>query len=188
MSVTPTAGCPAPECKADLNPDCTFLHHPENSSILTTDFTTGPAPLALKDPSGQIGGCKSACFANLDGNPQNSANCCSGSHNVPATCPPSGVQYYDYFSMFKLSVAFDLTTYSCCSPIFICCRETLSELIRLRLRRVEQDGFVDVRLRQKRRLHHRILSLIGYGYRVAAHHVGYAIRFRNAWIRCKVGH
>jgi len=35
--------------------------------------------------------------ANLDGNQQNSANCCSGSHNTPQTCPPSGVQYYSYF-------------------------------------------------------------------------------------------
>ena len=27
-----------------------------------------------------------------------SANCCSGSHNTPQTCPPSGVQYYSFFS------------------------------------------------------------------------------------------
>ena len=26
-----------------------------------------------------------------------SANCCSGSHNTAETCPPDGVQYYDYF-------------------------------------------------------------------------------------------
>ena len=28
---------------------------------------------------------------------QDSANCCSGSHNTAETCPPDGVQYYDYF-------------------------------------------------------------------------------------------
>ncbi|KAF5363093.1 hypothetical protein D9757_012027 [Collybiopsis confluens] len=47
--------------------------------------------------AGKIVGCKTACTANLDGTPQDSANCCTGSHNVPATCPPSDVQYYSYF-------------------------------------------------------------------------------------------
>lgn len=28
----------------------------------------------------------------------NSPNCCSGSFNTPATCPPSGVQFYSFFS------------------------------------------------------------------------------------------
>jgi len=77
MSVVPTKGCHVAECKADINSNC-------------------PAALALSGPGGTVG-CKSACSANLDGNPTDSANCCSGSHDVPATCPPSGVQYYNIF-------------------------------------------------------------------------------------------
>ena len=38
-----------------------------------------------------------------------SANCCTGSHNTPETCPPSGVQYYDFFSaLFYSSPAPDV--------------------------------------------------------------------------------
>ncbi|KAF9269477.1 Osmotin thaumatin-like protein [Marasmius fiardii PR-910] len=72
-------GCPVAQCNVDLGPNC-------------------PAP--LKGPFDSTGfpvGCKSACVANLDGNPGNSANCCSGSHNTPQTCPSSGVQFYSYF-------------------------------------------------------------------------------------------
>ena len=42
-------------------------------------------------------GCKSACEAGL-GDPVNNPNCCTGSHNTAATCPPSGVAFYSYFS------------------------------------------------------------------------------------------
>ncbi|KAJ3480610.1 hypothetical protein NLI96_g8219 [Meripilus lineatus] len=49
------------------------------------------------DSTGFPVGCKSACAANLDGNPTNSPNCCSGSFDTAATCPPSGVQFYSYF-------------------------------------------------------------------------------------------
>jgi hypothetical protein len=80
MRITPTGGCAVADCPKDLNPEC-------------PGEIRGPA-----DGSGSNHGCKSACFANLDGNPADSANCCSGSHNVPATCPPSGVRFYDYFS------------------------------------------------------------------------------------------
>lgn len=79
VRITNNKGCPTPQCNVDLGPNC-------------------PAP--LKGPFDSTGfplGCKSACAANLDGNPTDSANCCSGSHNVPATCPASGVQYYSYF-------------------------------------------------------------------------------------------
>ncbi|KAK2462131.1 hypothetical protein APHAL10511_005829 [Amanita phalloides] len=79
MKITSSSGCSEASCPVDLGPNC-------------------PAP--LKGPFDQSGfpiGCKSACFANLDGNPGNSANCCTGSHNTAATCPPSGVQYYSYF-------------------------------------------------------------------------------------------
>jgi hypothetical protein len=79
MRIDNNKGCPVPKCGVDLGPDC-------------------PAPLKGPfDSSGFPVGCKSACFANLDGNQQNSGNCCSGSHNTPQTCPRSGVQYYDYF-------------------------------------------------------------------------------------------
>ncbi|TEB32618.1 thaumatin-like protein [Coprinellus micaceus] len=79
MRITPTGGCAVADCPKDLNPEC-------------PGEIRGPA-----DGSGSNHGCKSACFANLDSNPADSANCCSGSHNVPATCPPSGVRFYDYF-------------------------------------------------------------------------------------------
>nr|ANC28050.1 thaumatin-like protein [Polyporus umbellatus] len=72
-------GCGVPSCPVDLGPNC---------------------PAALKGPFDSSGfpvGCRSACEANLDGNQANSANCCSGSHNTPATCPSSGVAYYSYF-------------------------------------------------------------------------------------------
>ena len=47
------------------------------------------------DSSGFPVGCKSDCL--VDPNPGNSPSCCSGSHNTPATCPPSGVPNYNYF-------------------------------------------------------------------------------------------
>ncbi|KAH9474686.1 Thaumatin-like protein 1 [Psilocybe cubensis] len=79
MRITNNKGCPVADCPVDLGPNC---------------------PAALKGPydaSGFPVGCKSACFANLDGNQGNSGNCCSGSHNTPETCPSSGVAYYSYF-------------------------------------------------------------------------------------------
>nr|ALA44967.1 thaumatin-like protein 5 [Moniliophthora perniciosa] len=72
MAITTNVNCPVADCPVDLNANC---------------------PAQLKVP----GGCKSACVANLDGNPQDSPNCCSGSHNTPATCPSSGVQFFSYF-------------------------------------------------------------------------------------------
>lgn len=59
MSVT-SDGCAKADCPVDLGPNC-------------------PAPLkGPLDASGNAVGCKSACFANLDGNQADSANCCSG--------------------------------------------------------------------------------------------------------------
>nr|ALA44964.1 thaumatin-like protein 2 [Moniliophthora perniciosa] len=79
MRITNNKGCPVADCPVDLGPNC-------------------PAPLKGPfDASGFPVGCKSACFANLDGNQANSPNCCSGDFNRPETCPPSGVQFYDYF-------------------------------------------------------------------------------------------
>lgn len=79
MRITNNVGCPVAECPVDLGPSC--------PSQLQGPF----------DSSGSSVGCKSACFANLDGNQGDSGNCCSGSHNTAATCPPSGVAFYSYF-------------------------------------------------------------------------------------------
>ncbi|KAK2460750.1 hypothetical protein APHAL10511_007220 [Amanita phalloides] len=79
LRISNNAGCGVADCPVDLGPNC-------------------PAPLKGPfDSSGFPVGCKSACEANLDGNPSNSPNCCSGQYNIPATCPSSGVQYYSYF-------------------------------------------------------------------------------------------
>ncbi|KAF8810309.1 thaumatin-like protein [Phlegmacium glaucopus] len=79
VRITNNVGCPIADCPVDLGPNC-------------------PGPLKGPfDPSGFPVGCKSACFANLDGNQGNSPNCCSGSFSTPATCPSSGVAFYSYF-------------------------------------------------------------------------------------------
>ncbi|EIW74277.1 thaumatin-like protein [Coniophora puteana RWD-64-598 SS2] len=79
VEITNTGGCSVASCPVDLGPNC---------------------PAALQGPYDSTGfpvGCKSACDANLDGDPSNSANCCSGQYDTAATCPPSGVAYYSYF-------------------------------------------------------------------------------------------
>ncbi|KAF9531242.1 thaumatin-like protein [Crepidotus variabilis] len=79
VKITNNKGCPVPDCPVDLGPNC-------------------PAPLKGPfDGNGFPVGCKTACSANLDGNPTDSANCCSGSHSTPATCPLSGVAFNGYF-------------------------------------------------------------------------------------------
>jgi hypothetical protein len=79
MSITNNKGCPVADCPVDLGPSC-------------------PSPLkGPYDSSGFPVGCKSACVANLSGDPTNSPNCCSGSYDTPATCPSSSVAYYSYF-------------------------------------------------------------------------------------------
>ncbi|KIK69292.1 hypothetical protein GYMLUDRAFT_153256, partial [Collybiopsis luxurians FD-317 M1] len=70
--------CHTASCPANLNSNC-------------------PADLQVKDSSGAVAGCLSACKANLDGNPNDSPNCCTGSHNTAATCLPSGVTDYKFF-------------------------------------------------------------------------------------------
>lgn len=77
MRITNNKGCRVSDCPVDLNPNC-------------------PGPIKGPfDHNGVAVGCKSACL--VDPNPGNSPNCCSGSHNTAATCPPSGVQFYSYF-------------------------------------------------------------------------------------------
>ncbi|KAJ7042308.1 thaumatin [Mycena alexandri] len=74
------AGCGAPSCPVDLNANC---------------------PVAQKGPFDSTGtavGCKSACLIDqLAGNGDNSHNCCTGTHDTPATCPPTGVTNFAYF-------------------------------------------------------------------------------------------
>ncbi|VDB85570.1 unnamed protein product [Peniophora sp. CBMAI 1063] len=74
LEITPSSsGCGTTTCSANLNPDC-------------------PAILQVKDASGAIVGCNSDCQVTHD-----SAACCTPPHSTPATCPSSGVPYYDYF-------------------------------------------------------------------------------------------
>ncbi|QRV78187.1 pathogenesis-related protein PR5K (thaumatin family) [Ceratobasidium sp. AG-Ba] len=77
--ITPSGECPAAECRVDLAALC---------------------PDELKGPYTSDGlnvGCKTSCLANLDGNPANSTNCCTGAFAAPENCPGSGVKYYDFF-------------------------------------------------------------------------------------------
>ncbi|OCH86745.1 thaumatin-like protein [Obba rivulosa] len=79
MMITNDAGCPSAGCAIDLGPIC-------------------PSPIQGPfDSTGFPVGCSSACSANLDGDPTNSANCCSGSFDTAATCPSSGVEFYSFF-------------------------------------------------------------------------------------------
>ncbi|KAA1471977.1 thaumatin-like protein [Dentipellis sp. KUC8613] len=79
MSITNNTNCPLADFPVDLGPNCP---DPLKGSFDSTGFPVG---------------CKSACAANLDGNPSNSANCCSGSFSTAQTCPSSGVAFYSYF-------------------------------------------------------------------------------------------
>lgn len=75
IAIYPSKDCPAPKCTADLNPGC-------------------PDDLRADDGLG----CRSACQRDaLQGNAGDNANCCSGSHDQPETCPREGVEHYDYF-------------------------------------------------------------------------------------------
>ncbi|KAJ7065528.1 Osmotin thaumatin-like protein [Mycena amicta] len=80
MQITNSAGCGLPEvpsCPVNLNSDC---------------------PKRLQDLAhGDVAGCLSSCAANLDGDPNNSKNCCTGQYDTAPTCPNSTVAYYDYF-------------------------------------------------------------------------------------------
>ncbi|KAM5530771.1 hypothetical protein V8D89_015578 [Ganoderma adspersum] len=79
LRISNNKGCHVADCPVDLGPNC---------------------PAALKGPYDSTGfpvGCKSACVAGLGGAISDNYDCCTGSHNTPATCPPSGVDYYSYF-------------------------------------------------------------------------------------------
>ncbi|KAJ7729164.1 thaumatin [Mycena metata] len=80
MRIDNNVGCGIPSCPVDLGPKC-----PGDQK--------GPF-----DKNGFPVGCKSACTVDaLNGHAANSPNCCSGTHNTPATCPASGVRNYHYF-------------------------------------------------------------------------------------------
>ncbi|KAJ3557945.1 hypothetical protein NM688_g1200 [Phlebia brevispora] len=98
IQVNNDVGCPVASCPVDLNPNCTYSSKSLLRLRLNVSFTLGPAPLiGPTEPNGTVLGCKSACSAGLAPDPNNSPNCCTGSCGTPATCPPSGVQYYSYF-------------------------------------------------------------------------------------------
>ncbi|GAA5991684.1 hypothetical protein JCM11641_000953 [Rhodosporidiobolus odoratus] len=78
MAITNNVGCNEPSCPTNINKDC-------------------PAALSVDNSDGEIVGCLTSCAANLDGNQADSGNCCSGSHDTPATCPKDKVEYYDTF-------------------------------------------------------------------------------------------
>lgn len=68
MRITNSANCPVADCTVDLGPTCKWRVHLSGSSHTVK---SGPQPLQGPfDSSGFPVGCKSACFANLDGNPR----------------------------------------------------------------------------------------------------------------------
>ncbi|KAI5477240.1 hypothetical protein MNV49_006613 [Pseudohyphozyma bogoriensis] len=79
MKLTNTGNGTTASCPTDENPGC-----PDSR-------------MEVLNSNGDVVGCKSSCYANLDGTPTDSANCCTGSHDTAATCPKSGVEYYSYF-------------------------------------------------------------------------------------------
>ena len=73
VNIVPSDGsCATGSCAVDLNANC-----PDNLRYVV---------------NGQTVGCKSGCLAT-----GSETDCCSGSHNTPATCPSSGVSSYAYF-------------------------------------------------------------------------------------------
>ena len=99
MRITNNVGCPVADGSADLSEYShrVTIQYP-HSCIPVSPHPDCPAQLGgPADSSGATVGCKSACSANVGGNPQDSPNGCSGSHNTPATCLPSGVAFYSYF-------------------------------------------------------------------------------------------
>ena len=70
MKIDNNVGCPVADCPVDLGPNCLSIYHFRRMRSYLLTFMTGPAP--LKGPFDSTGfpvGCKSACNANLDGNP-----------------------------------------------------------------------------------------------------------------------
>lgn len=75
MSITNNVGCGVADCPVDLGPDCMCnpRTHWFNLSYFWFAFSKGPAALiGPYDSSGFPVGCKSACEADLDGDPSTS--------------------------------------------------------------------------------------------------------------------
>lgn len=120
MRITNSANCPVAECAVDLGPICKPWFRSSEFTWELKELSLGPQPIQGPfDSSNFPVGCKSACAANLDGNPgmswtvlvdfqrflmwwieANSPNCCSGSFATPETCPSSNVQFYSFFSKY----------------------------------------------------------------------------------------
>ncbi|KAJ7438169.1 thaumatin, partial [Mycena latifolia] len=80
------ADCAVPSCPVDLGPS--GQHHLP-PSLSGPSYQKGPF-----DASGAPMGCKSACTVDiLAGDADSPPNCCTGTHSMPATCPPSGNNY-----------------------------------------------------------------------------------------------
>ncbi|KDN40758.1 hypothetical protein RSAG8_07933, partial [Rhizoctonia solani AG-8 WAC10335] len=99
VQVVPSAtGCGIAECAVDLNANC-----PDPLRGPFAPNTNNTVPI----------GCKSACTANLDGNPGNSAACCTGQFAAQGACPTNGVPFYDYFKQacrFTYAYSQDVTS------------------------------------------------------------------------------
>ncbi|KIY68415.1 Osmotin, thaumatin-like protein [Cylindrobasidium torrendii FP15055 ss-10] len=94
IHINSTAGCGIASCPVDINSQC-------------------PEALKLKGPDDSTVGCNSACSAKIDGKPEDSANCCTGNHSTPETCPSSGVDHYGFFKKScpdSVAYAFDQTS------------------------------------------------------------------------------
>jgi len=67
MTITSNKGCPTASCPVDLNPACkpNSAYKPGAESF--THGFLGPPELAYRNADDVIVGCKSSCFANLNG-------------------------------------------------------------------------------------------------------------------------
>jgi hypothetical protein len=72
LSITNTVGCSTADCPVDLGPNCQPTLSTVPVRILSIIHFLGPAPLIGPfDSTGFPVGCKSACEADLDGDPCN---------------------------------------------------------------------------------------------------------------------
>ena len=162
MRIDNDKGCNVASCPVDLGPNCTCLFFCLKV-IFESDHTCLIGPAALKGPYDSSGfpvGCRSACQAGLAPDPgkqwlfsaettwhshlntANSPNCCTGSHNTAATCPPSGVEYYSYFSTRFLSFCLrSMLIFDCAN------RGQLPRCLRVCVRRKQRHCALAVRCR-----------------------------------------
>jgi len=90
LSVTNNVGCPTANCPVDLGLNCEHTCLFVCVLSLWKRFVSGPAPIQGPfEPSGFAVGCKSACEANIDGNPVRSPWSVSlnNSADTPLHCP-----------------------------------------------------------------------------------------------------